>query len=112
MEIICLANSYKHHERCIAGIDRESGQWVRPISELEDGRIPLDNNFIQTSKIRILDILSIPIDSERKSGYEIENIGYKNLPWQIIGKAEVANLLQFCEGNLLYPDYRKSIPYQ
>ena len=112
MEIICLANSYKHQGRCIAGIDRESGQWFRPISELEDGRIPLDNNCIQTGEISILDILSIPIDSERKSGHETENIGYKNLPWAIIGKAEVANLLQFCEGDLLYPDYGKSIPYE
>ena len=28
MRIICLANSYKHNGRCIAGID-DAGRWVR-----------------------------------------------------------------------------------
>jgi hypothetical protein len=31
MRIICLANSYKHNDRCIAGVD-DTGRWVRPVS--------------------------------------------------------------------------------
>jgi hypothetical protein len=111
MKMICLANSYKHQGRCIAGIDQESGRWFRPISALEDGRIPLDSNFIQTQEISTLDILNIPVDIEKKSGHEVENIGYKNLPWQILGKAEVVDLLRYSEDNLLYSDYGKAIPY-
>jgi hypothetical protein len=102
MEIICLANSYKHQERCIAGIDRKSGQWFRPFSRLEDGRIPLDDNLIPTKNIGILDILDVPVDAAKKYGYEVENISYKNLPWQIVGKAEVVDILRYCESKLLY----------
>jgi hypothetical protein len=112
MRIICLANSYKNQGRCIAGIAQESGQWIRPISDLDDGRIPLDSNFIQAQNINILDILDIPIDSNKKSGHEIENIGYKNLPWQRVGTIEIASLLPYCEDELLYPDYKKAIPYE
>jgi hypothetical protein len=112
MQIICLANSYKNQGKCIAGIDQESGKWVRPISGLEDGRIPLGTECIPSDSIKILDILNIPVDIERKFGHEIENIGYKNSPWQVIGSAEVVNLLRYCEHNLLFPDYGRMIPYE
>ena len=45
--IICLANSFKHTERCIAGIDLVTGKCVRPVSDLDDGRVP--------QKIRLID---------------------------------------------------------
>ncbi len=112
MEIICLANSFKHQGRCIAGIDRKSGQWVRPVSDLDDGRIPIDSKLIPVDRIRTLDILSIPIDFNKTSGHEIENLGYENSPWQIIGQAEVASLLKYCEQELLFPNYGKAIPYE
>jgi len=112
MEIICLANSFKNQGRCIAGIDRQSGQWVRPISDFDDGRIPVDNEFIPASNIRILDILNIPIDIGKKSGHEVENIGYINSPWQIIDRAKVVDLLKYREEKLLFPNYEKAIPYQ
>lgn len=112
MEIICLANSYKYRGRCIAGIDRNSGQWVRPISGLEYGQIPLDANYVKVNDISILDILDIPVDIEKKPGHEIENIGYKHLPWQIIGRVEVVDLLRYCEDRLLYSSYGKAIPYE
>lgn len=111
MEIVCLANSFKLKGRCIAGIDRQSGRWVRPVSDLDDGRIPIDKKSIPASIIKILDILSVPIDNGKKSGHEIENIGYKDSPWQIIGRAEIVHLLQYCEEELLFTNYKKSIPF-
>ncbi|MFM8305620.1 MAG: dual OB domain-containing protein, partial [Microcystis aeruginosa] len=42
-KIVCLANSWKLNERCIAGIDISSGNWVRPVCDSlypEDGRVP------------------------------------------------------------------------
>lgn len=47
IRIICLANSFKHTERCIAGIDLETGKCVRPVSDLDDGRVP--------KKVRLID---------------------------------------------------------
>ncbi len=110
MEIICLANSYKHHGRCIAGIDRQSGQWVRPVSNLDDGRIPLENQQIQAEQISILDIIEISLD-HYKPGYEIENVGYLDQPWRVKGRAHVAELLRYCDSELLYADQGRAIPY-
>lgn len=39
MEIICLANSLKGNERCIAGINPKTRQWIRPISQTGEGAI-------------------------------------------------------------------------
>jgi hypothetical protein len=30
VKIICLANSWKHGERCIAGINPDTKKWIRP----------------------------------------------------------------------------------
>lgn len=108
MGVICLANSYKHQGRCIAGIDEQSGEWVRPISNLDDGRIPLN----QAKNISILDIVDISLDYQIKAGHEIENVGYRNSPWQITNKAEIADLLKYREDVLLHPEYGNAIPYK
>ncbi|MBD0345112.1 MAG: hypothetical protein ICV63_09890, partial [Coleofasciculus sp. Co-bin14] len=45
-QIICLANSWKHGDRCIAGINSLKGQWIRPVSHLPDGRITKEMRLI------------------------------------------------------------------
>jgi hypothetical protein len=111
MPIICLANSYKNQGRCIAGIDQLSGEWVRPVSNLDDGRILIDSRLINAERISMLDIVDVPLQLGKGAGHEIENRGYSDLPWQVIGKANPVNLLRYCEHSLLYPDFGKSIPY-
>ncbi|MGK7889220.1 MAG: hypothetical protein AB4042_07790 [Leptolyngbyaceae cyanobacterium] len=107
-----MANSYKNQGRCIAGIDEQSGRWIRPISKLDDGRIPVNFQSIGTEHIALLDIVDIPLEPESPGGYEVENRGYANLPWSIIGKAPLAHLLPYCEDQLLYPQYGKAIPFR
>ncbi|WP_017296261.1 dual OB domain-containing protein [Geminocystis herdmanii] len=112
MKIICLANSYKHHGRCIAGININSGEWIRPVSSLEDGKLPIDDSYLKVDRIWLLDIIDIPIDRSQKLGYEVENYGYYHLPWQITDKAKVIDLLSYCEDTLLYPEFDRAIPYE
>jgi hypothetical protein len=109
--VICLANSYKHQGRCIAGIDQKSGQWLRPISKLDDGRIPMDDYSINLNRIGILDVVNIPLKSSKATGHEIENVYYENLSWKVVGKTNPAEVLGYCESELLYPSYRRAIPY-
>lgn len=111
MNVICLANSYKHHDRCIAGIESTSGQWVRPVSDCEDGRIPKNDRFINVEKITLLDRVDIPINNRQKQGHEIENFRYTRGSWRITGKSHVSDLLRYCESDLLYPNYKQAIPY-
>lgn len=111
MKIICLANSYKHKGRCIAGIDLQSGRWIRPISDLESGKISEDNPHINVKNIQLLDIVDIPINSTEKLGHEIENYRYHNDFWQVMDKAKITDLFPHCESSLLYPEFERCIPF-
>ncbi|WAS05799.1 hypothetical protein LQF76_02585 [Gloeomargaritales cyanobacterium VI4D9] len=108
--VICLANSYKHQGRCIAGIAVDSGEWIRPISELDDGRIPTNDSRIPSEQINLLDIVDITLTKERGSGYERENRLYTNQNWNILGKAEVIQILRYREQQLLYPEFGRKVP--
>jgi hypothetical protein len=60
MRIICLANSYKHNGRCIAGIN-DAGRWVRPVSSSSKRAIDKETGIIDGSEPQILDVLDIPL---------------------------------------------------
>ena len=54
--IICLENSWREDERCISGIDMNTGKWVRPVCDdlyPEDGRIPQKIRLIQGLLIKL-----------------------------------------------------------
>jgi len=91
----------------------QSGRWIRPVSSFYDGRIPTENRHIPVHSIGLLDILQIPVCGiNDRVGYEIENVRYANSAWEIIGKAEIVDLLKYREVELLFPQYGKSIPYE
>lgn len=123
-QIICLANSRKFEERCIAGINPTTGQWIRPVSSLypEDGRVPANVRLIQGKEPALLDILEIPLDNNGPDfGFESENFTIASGSWQRIGQVQPTDVLQYC-GN--YPHilhnsnkyvnlrYLQSLPFQ
>ena len=55
--VVCLANSYKHGERCIAGKLLETGAWVRPVSDVGHGEIPWKARLIVGREPELLDVL-------------------------------------------------------
>ena len=72
--IVVLANSWKHHDSCLAGIDLDTGKWVRPVTNLDDGRIPKTSMKLGTYFPTLLDVLEIPLDSTGPDfGFESEN---------------------------------------
>lgn len=96
-EIICLANSWKHGDRCIAGIDRRSGNWIRPISELDDGRICTTTRLINGKEPALLDILEIPIaETSHDFDFQAENRSLLPGVWQKVGTAQPSDLLKYC----------------
>ncbi|MDJ0553135.1 MAG: hypothetical protein QNJ68_01565 [Microcoleaceae cyanobacterium MO_207.B10] len=85
-QIVCLANSWKNGERCIAGIEISSKKWVRPVSSLNDGRIPFNIRQIQGKEPQLLDILEIPLeDSGPDFGFQSENRSILPGEWQKVG---------------------------
>jgi hypothetical protein len=85
--IVVLANSWKHHDWCLAGIDLETGRWVRPVTDLDDGRVPVNSMKLGGYFPQMLDVLEIPLDSTGPDfGFESENRSILPGLWYLSGK--------------------------
>lgn len=85
-QIVCLANSKKHGERCIAGIEvtptpsghhsivrhADSPKWVRPVSNTSHGEVPAK----VVRDIQLLDIIEFNAIEEVGNGYQSENVTF------------------------------------
>lgn len=107
--IICLANSWKHGDRCIAGINELQGKWVRPVSDLPDGKIPKEMLQINRVEPALLDVLEIPLtQTGRDFGFACENLSVLPGEWRQVGKVPPAYLLKYCNSQkyILHNDLR------
>jgi hypothetical protein len=97
---ICLANSRKFGERCIAGIQvakngaeyqpvEEDGKpkWIRPISKTEHGAV--DERFV--GGISLLDIVEIEVEEFGQNGYQSENAIFKPASVKKIEKLQISD---------------------
>ena len=76
--IVCLANSRKEGDRCIAGRelleDERPAGWVRPVSDREDEAInEAERQYADGSEPRVLDVVDVPVREARPKGYQQEN---------------------------------------
>lgn len=118
--IICLANSYKHGDRCIAGIELRSGKWVRPVSNTEDRAITRDVRLIRGNEPRPRDVLEIPLgDCGPDEGCQPENVLLQPGPWTKLDRVTEYFLLRYCQDskiilhnhdNHVAPEHFKAIP--
>ncbi|MCW6035437.1 hypothetical protein K4A83_03985 [Spirulina subsalsa FACHB-351] len=107
--IVCLANSWKHGERCIAGIDTFTKQWIRPISDLEKGKISKEMRQINGIEPALLEVLDIPLEGmPSEEDWERENRVLLPGTWKRLGHVSVNFLQPFCEneGHILHNDQR------
>lgn len=96
--LIVLANSWKHHGYCIAGINPETGKWVRPVTTLNDGRIPKDAMQLDGYFPELMDVIEIPLaDSGPDFTFERENRSILPGKWRRAGRATVTDLMTFAE---------------
>ncbi len=108
-KIVCLANSYKEGGRCIAGIDLDTSEWVRPVSNQAGGTLPADD----VSSISILDVVEVSLGGDAPDeGCQPENrLICGN--WKKIGKMEPKDLLDYCEDDrVILHNSEKSIPIE
>jgi hypothetical protein len=117
MKIICLANSWKHEERCIAGINPDTGKWIRPVCDRfpKDGKVPKDIRLIEGEEPALLDLLEIPLSSWGMDfGFESENLNIAPGKWQKLGKVNPTDLLKYCDNSLFILHNNKryvTVPY-
>ena len=123
--IICLANSKKEGERCIAGIDIDTGKWIRPVCDNRypsDGRVPEDIRLVDGREPELLDILEMSLaDTGNDFGFECENLSIIPNKWKCLGKARPHDLIKYCSnynqilhnyGKYVNPSYLKNIPFE
>jgi len=96
--IICLANSYKPQGRCIAGIDIDINEWVRPVSRRT--KAIHDERFIDGitgNEPDLLDLLEIPIGEEAPDqGCQPENRYLNNGVWRRIRHLSTSGDTSIC----------------
>ncbi len=96
--LIILAESAKFNNFCVAGVDVETGRWLRPISEkpeLEDA-VPLDDlKYPDGSRVELLDVAEIKFsDRAANNPIQPENFFYnEKYFWQKVGRVTLQELI-------------------
>ena len=97
--LLCLANSKKYGERCIAGVEllpNEAGQyfpkkingmpiWLRPVTGDEHGQVPAK----LVRDISVGDILEMKCLGGCPAGYQAENIFFEKKSLRVVRRAEL-----------------------
>jgi hypothetical protein len=93
---VCLANSQKWGQRCIAGVEitgfdgnsysivRYGSQpkWIRPVSKSTHGEVPIR----VVGRVKLLDVVELKMISECPQGYQSENILFDERSLKVIGQ--------------------------
>ncbi|WP_122564402.1 dual OB domain-containing protein [Pseudomonas viridiflava] len=97
LDMVCLANSWKHGGRCIAGKiyggDR-SGEWIRPVSPTVGHRqiTFAQMNYGQNQFANILDVIRIEFTTREPNTFQQENLIISGIRWVKLGKLDPTNL--------------------
>lgn len=74
VELLCLANSRKHSNRCVAGLALDGSGWVRPVSDLPDGSLkPTHYRCDDGEKAALLDVLCVDLSRPERQAHQPEN---------------------------------------
>ena len=74
--IVCLANSKKNGERCVAGREwdgEQAGDWIRPVSNLRDGRLQKGWLYRNGGNPAPLDKIKVSLSGPNASEHQPEN---------------------------------------
>ncbi|MFM1900527.1 MAG: hypothetical protein RLZZ216_1103 [Cyanobacteriota bacterium] len=98
--VLCLANSKKEGERCIAGIDVRTGQWVRPVSRhTPKGEVPLRERQVNGQEPQPLDLIQMDLAHDGPAGFDYchakENRWIEAKPWTKLSVAGVKDLQRY-----------------
>ena len=75
--IVCLANSYKHDNRCVAGISLVTKKWVRLIGR----KVPRcltrgEARCVDGKEVSLLDVFEVELEADCGSNYHPEDVQY------------------------------------
>jgi len=100
VQMICMANSIREGDRCVAGIEVGTSRWIRPVPP-GGGGIPSHRVYIDGHLLRPLDIVELNIETPQfTTKYQCENCVMPAYDWQIVGTAQPQELLPCCDATV------------
>lgn len=94
--IVCLANSYKHDNRCVAGISLSSRQWIRLVADRDSGCIARERTcYSDGSEAAILDVVEAEIAEPCGSQFHPEDVLVTDRRWKKIRRFDQQADLEF-----------------
>ena len=101
MKLVCLANSWRPGGRCVAGIDLDTGQWVRPVPK---NLKSVPDRFVHfgAHTLAPLDVVEVEVTMPQSpTKYQRENRVISSRQWRLIEKLRPAQVLKFCDNSTL-----------
>jgi hypothetical protein len=116
MEIILLAKSKMYNNFCVAGINRQTGEWIRLVSKDETilCAVPsYDLTYSDNSQAKVLDIVNVETLNRRPLFFQPENIMYDDeYYWHRIGSAnldEVNEIIQQSNDPFVFFNQKRAV---
>jgi len=117
VDLICLANSYKWNNRCVAGLRVDGGGWVRPVSDKEHGELQYSQYRLPDhSEPHLFDVIRVGLSHRRPLPHQPENWLMDHSEWILLERpasadhARVAAAALF-RGALLFGNAGRSVPH-
>ena len=115
--VVLLTKSKKYHNYCIAGIDKDTGEWVRLVSEdksIHNAVPSSDLIYEDGTEAEVLDIVKVEIKSHDPNYYQPENYTYDSgYYWKKVGVSSVnlvLKMLDQVEDNYIFHNSAKKLP--
>lgn len=85
IEVLCLANSYKNTNRCVAGLRLDTGGWIRPVSDTS-GSALVESQYTTGSghSPSPLDTVRVPVSTQRPKYNQPENWIISGDDWELL----------------------------
>ena len=98
IEMLCLANSRKDGNRCVAGL-RTDGTWLRPVSTPESGALRYSQVMLDGvgRAVEPLDVVAVPVERPVPLPYQPENWLIADRPWRHVRTVEIADVRDLLE---------------
>jgi hypothetical protein len=99
--IVCLANSYKHEHRCVAGIGLRSKKWVRLVGTQIPGCLTIKETcYPDAAPVELLDVFEAELGEPCGSNSHPEDVFILDKPWRPIRRFDQLEDLRFLSGYL------------
>ena len=93
--IVCLANSYKHGGRCIAGVSVDDGAWIRLRGKAPDGALcAFEYSLDDGTEPRLLDVIEVELHYALPTDSHPEDWQIAPTRWHLVERPANATRLQ------------------